>query len=475
MAVPDYISAVYPFELRSTLFYGKPMWGLAYKYEYLFRINPGDKQFQRIITHEYRKPYSQFHMFNGFTDVISNGIKATESGVYTNVIVTYGGNKNKITPIIQADSDINIEKQKTAIVRADIATDERFGIGTGIFSLNYWTSEAYAQTVGANALCNYMAHMYDGQLVVLGYPSIKPHDKFYLEDNYNDMQGAAGVRRVIHHMSLETGFVTCVTPDCISVTDDMQQLSWIGWSVSTAAGAVTGVLVHIAAIRTLNKVFRKLVGRSWRSIRRSNEVGTAVGGLLGKIIDGEKAANIGLTDEMMDALRSTKKFTNAKKAIMNSKTDSKVIGGVQKFLRTIDKIDDVEDGVEGIRKVGKAAKAMRMVKGLASVTDVALGITGSIIVEVGVTVITNSLVEAFRRYRHNRQAVTIMPMKYRGKPYVAGINGHRGIIYGEPAGKLDKFFDNSVFIQIFDGLVYDDDKNPSLRQKLVTPNEFLES
>jgi hypothetical protein len=49
-AVPDYICAVHPFELRSTLFYGKPMFGLAYKYGYLFRINQDTKQLQRIIT-----------------------------------------------------------------------------------------------------------------------------------------------------------------------------------------------------------------------------------------------------------------------------------------------------------------------------------------------------------------------------------------------------------------------------------------
>lgn len=470
MAVPDYICAVHPFELRSTLFYGKPMWGLAYQYDYLFRVNPEDGQLERIITHEYRKPYSQFHVFNGFSDILNNKIKATESGMYTNVIVAYGGNKNVTTPIIQADSDIYIENQKTAIVQADIATDERFGIGTGILSTNFWTSEMYAQTVGSNTLRNYMAHMYDGELVILGYPSIKPHDKFYLEDNYSDMQGLAGVRRVVHHMSFETGFVTSITPDCICVVDDMQQLSLAGWLAATGSGVAVGALTKIAGIRTLNRLFRGLVGRSWRTWKRdSKELGKPLGGLIAKLIDPEDAANIGLTDDLMDALRSGRKFTNAKKAILDSKTDSKVINGIKNVLTAIDKIDDTSDS---LKDIGKAAKAVRLIKGLASVADIALGVTGSIIIDVGVTYVSNGIVETYRRYRHNRQAVVLMPLKYRGKPYTAGINGHKGLIYGEPGGRLDKWFDSS-FVQIIDGILFDEDKNPSLKNKMTAPEDYL--
>jgi endonuclease YncB( thermonuclease family) len=478
MAVPDYICAVHPFELRSTLFYGKPMWGLAYKYDYLFRINPNTGNLQRVVTNEFRKPYSQFHIFNGFSDIISNKIKATEAGMYTNVIVAYGGSASKVTPIIQADSDIYPENQKTAIIQADIATDERFGIGTGILSTNFWTSEAYAQAVGSSALKNYMAHMYDGELIILGYPSIKPHDKFYLEDNYGDMQGTAGVRRVVHHMSLETGFVTSITPDCVAVVDDMQQLSLLTWLVGLAGDVVAGTLIKVAAIRTLNKLFRGLVGRSWRSWRRdSKEVGTVLGGIIAQLIDPTTQSSINLTDEMMDALRSGRKFTNVKKAIQNSKTSSKVINGLKKFFTSIDDIADgidaVDDAGQAFKKVGKAAKAMRMIKGIASVADVALGATGAIIIDVGITIVTDGLVEMYRRYRHNRQAVVLMPLKYRGKEFVAGIKGHRGLIYGEPGGRFDKWFEENSFIQMIDGFVFEDGKNPSLRNKMATPDEFL--
>ena len=468
MAVPDYVCAVHPFELRSTIFYGKPMWGLAYRYDYLFRVNPESRELQRIITHEFRKPYSQFHTFNGFSDIIANKVKATESGVYTNVIVAYGGNDEKTTPMVHADTDIFTEKQKTAIVRADIALDKRIHFG-GIFSTNFWTSEAYAQTVGANALKNYMSYMYDGELVLLGYPSVKPHDRFYLEDNYSDMQGVAGVRRVVHHMSFETGFTTSVTPDCVCVVDDMHQLSLAHWQ-SAVAGVIVGrLLVRKAARSALDRIFGALVGRAWR--RNPAELGRAIGGIVGRLLgDPTSAQAVRLTDDIMDALRSGRKLTNLKSSIVNSKSSARVIRGIQRFFSGI---DTATDAGKAWRKAGKTAKLMRTLKGAAVAADIALGLTGMILVEVGITVLTRSIPEMYRRWRNRRQAVVIMPLKYRGRPYTAGVNGHKGLVYGEPSGRWDKWFEDNWVVQIIDGLLFDEDKNPSLRRKARDPQEFL--
>jgi hypothetical protein len=104
--------------------------------------------------------------------------------------------------------------------------------------------------------------------------------------------------------------------------------------------------------------------------------------------------------------------------------------------------------------------------------DTVVGAFGGILLTVGISILCDSLVEAYRRYRYNRQCVVVMPLKSKGRPYTAGINGHRGMIYGEPGGALDKIFEGPFF-QLVDGLLFDDNKNPQLRNHLNTQNSFL--
>jgi hypothetical protein len=171
----------------------------------------------------------------------------------------------------------------------------------------------------------------------------------------------------------------------------------------------------------------------------------------------------------MSALKSGRKLTEVKAAIVNSKSTS-VIKGLKSFFSTIDKVSETG---KAIREVGKAAKYMRVLKGAALAADIAVGVAGGVLIEIGIAILVNGLAEMYRRFRHNRQAVVIMPIKYRGRPYTAGIKGHKGIIYGEAPGRLDKWFEESWLSQLVDSLLFDEDKNPSLRRKITTVDEFL--
>jgi hypothetical protein len=80
--------------------------------------------------------------------------------------------------------------------------------------------------------------MYDGELLVLGDPSVKPYDAMYIWDKMTEMFGMCEVKEVIHHLSFETGFVTSIKPDCmVSVADPNRHKLW-GWAGSIAAGVV---------------------------------------------------------------------------------------------------------------------------------------------------------------------------------------------------------------------------------------------
>ena len=67
--------------------------------------------------------------------------------------------------------------------------------------------------------------MYQGDVCVLGDPSIKPYDRVYIHDTYEDMMGMFEVEAVIHNMSAETGFTTSIMPDVIARHEDKYEAS----------------------------------------------------------------------------------------------------------------------------------------------------------------------------------------------------------------------------------------------------------
>jgi hypothetical protein len=124
---PDYISAVMPFEYRSTLFFGKPWWGVVDRYEYKYKWDDSLNAVTREPVGTYRKSFSQFRMYQSDLDIINNSIKATDEYMYTNVIGVYNeGDGAKKTMPIQADSDIYPDKQTTALVHIPIQASDGY-------------------------------------------------------------------------------------------------------------------------------------------------------------------------------------------------------------------------------------------------------------------------------------------------------------------------------------------------------------
>lgn len=72
----------------------------------------------------------------------------------------------------------------------------------------------------ASALKNSIKDMYQGQLVVMGDPSVKPYDRIWIHDIYENMQGQCSVEAVVHSFNAQSGFTTTIYPDCISAVDD---------------------------------------------------------------------------------------------------------------------------------------------------------------------------------------------------------------------------------------------------------------
>lgn len=234
---PDYICAVAPFELRSTLFFGRPSWGYVKEYAYMYKWDPQLLQLIRQRAGSSRQSFSQSRFYTSYTDIISNKITATSEYMKTNIIGIYNEKHGaKQTAVVQIDSDLDDDCQTTGTVHLPLKADDFLGLDLG--SYNYFHQGKYAETAAISELRNQAGHMYQGELVVLGDPSVKPHDKMYIQDSYTDMHGLVGVRSVHHALSAETGLISSVTPDLLAVHDDEEGVESTMWIAQIAAETV---------------------------------------------------------------------------------------------------------------------------------------------------------------------------------------------------------------------------------------------
>lgn len=444
---PDYITAVHPFELRSTLFFGKPYWKMAYKYDSRYEYDTERKSWTRYVDMEHRKPYAQVHMFDSYMDIVSNKVKASEEGVYTNVIVNYDG---KQTPVIYADFDIRFDKQKTTIIDAQIISR--------MAALDFWTSEKQAMYYGMSAVRDYMKDMYKGELVVLGDPTIKPHDICFMNDVMSDMQGNFQVKAVTHHFSHETGFITSVQPDAMVVNDDMAMMNLNNWIWSTGISMAAGFLAYRYAAKTLREVIPSAVSSAMMKAGKKGAASATEMALsqLAKWLPEDdpdvksyKYKLSRLKDMPMDDVRrkfqideliesATKiegKLAMWDKDLMFTNEAGQKIKGAGSYVRMKRTVSAIKQTSGALRD---GAKAFKLVKAagfaLAGFNPL------SLLAAAVTTWVVESIAEKYRRKKSTMQAVVMMPLMYQGRQYTAGINGHAGMVVGDnKPGKIDGF------------------------------------
>lgn len=433
---PDYIAAVHPFEMRSTLFFGKPYYKLAYRYDSNYAWDAEAKVWNRSVTTEYRKPFQQFHVFMSDSDIISNRIKASEEGLYTNVIAMVDG---KPTAMQMADEDIRFDKQKTKIVDTNIVADWAHW--------NFWTSDRQGEYYARSELRDCMKDMYKGSLVTIGDPTVKPHDMCYMADTLHDMNGVFLVKDVTHSFSMQTGFITTISPDAVVVNDDQGTISSATWFASFGIGATSFFLGRKLAASSL----RKLLGAS-KLINATNWTNKAAGNAMMRL-----AASFPHSKTDVDYIQFKKTLKNYTTAISKAERDFYL----DKLEANLKNITSKLDGVNADKKLAKLGNVGRkglvnLSKGIVSnlksgknalafirIAGIGAGVTSfglSALAGLAFSILTETLSEKYRRMKEARQAVIIMPLKHQGRDFTAGINGVAGAVVGTKPGKMDQFY-----------------------------------
>jgi len=410
-ASPDFIATTHPFQFRSTIFFGKPYWDIIYDYEKVEFEGDKIKYWPKV------KPFRQLHIYHSLCDIVNNKIVASERDIRTCVIGIYTVNKagveqQETTRPIFVDTNIYPEKQRTEYVDTSyyyggIRAFENVPLLKYIPGFVNWLWRTFfvdrtevARQIARSALRTFMQDMYKGELVVVGDPTVKPYDTFYLMDIYESMSGIADVKAVTHHFSLETGFLTSISPDTATAINDPRIVHF--WSMFN--NVATAVFLYIMAWG-IARIFR------YRGVT--------------PLLNGAIWAAAGGVERLKNFLARPGVAAQLEK-----------IGG-SKLVSSLERLA-LQYNVPGrLAPLGKTAanvfREISKVAGGAALLATPAGWAALAIEFAAIYVVQRAVGDFLTGYLQDRQAIKLTVLRKYGKEFSAGINGHAGCVYGDNA------------------------------------------
>ncbi|MCY7866120.1 hypothetical protein P8918_13480 [Bacillus spizizenii] len=387
---PDYIVGIAPFGFRSTIFHGHPRYYYAYEY---YQENG--------VVFERRKPFQQYHIYTSFSDIIKNDIKSSSQDIKTNAMGLYREklvgtreSQEKVGPL-WVDWDIYPENQKSMVYDTQLYAKGVPVIGAAIPLVNWAYNriaddkgvaqggKAIAWRMTAHALKESVKDMYQGELIVMGDPSVKPHDRAYIYDAYENISGAALVEGCVQSFSAQTGFTTTLYPDCIATVDDRHELA-----VQTLGGGIAskGLMACIAIIAP-SMIF---------------------GGSKTPLLSMAGSQARTLAYNAYKVAKSAGAANTARKIVKTAQTTKKVITA---------------------GKVAAGAGTAVVASGGSALIPLAL-----LAVEMAVISTASGIVNrTFERWMASKQVLQVFPLKKNQKVMTSGLNGSAGLVYGSPS------------------------------------------
>ena len=206
--------------------------------------NPFTREYGEPVV-EVREPFQRMHYISSFQHILSNNVTETLSDVATVVTASSDG---KYPVTVYFDKGAPSERQVETSVETGLFWDNARGSGFFGFlhplfhpietargvvkSATGSSDEILSKRVGLYHLKENLKDIYDGEILVLGNPEIRPHDLVYLADVYERMYGMFEVEAVTHHFTPELGFVTGITPNALVTINDPARWSVISWAWS---------------------------------------------------------------------------------------------------------------------------------------------------------------------------------------------------------------------------------------------------
>lgn len=403
--VPEYIVKSTYHQFDSRLYFGIPGWMEKFRYDWL-----NGKLYEEC------KTAAQVHFIDSLTDIIDNQVRVTSKFSNTNVKVMYTrGKSNASTKTIHSDDSIDFSKQKTTILDTPI-TQDALGPDLIYEFLGYDVGKESARRVGISHLLYGWQQQYQGQIICIGNPGIKPHDYLMVNDTFGNLYGICIAREVTHMFNTSMGYVTMITPGMIGYSTDensgmievinnyIMLLNCFSNYLNARKELRNNYEQNLSVIADLELIKSRFEAAVGASVKANNRKST-IGGIASVSTFG---VTIGSTVKVCRALRDTHKATG--------------------IFRNIAK------GVSAGWKAGKGVgKVLSGIKAGSIAAGGCVGGVGAIVV-AAIWVLVDILIQDILDWFSNKNVCCLFPMWWEGYPFVAGVkDGEKILLQGQNA------------------------------------------
>jgi hypothetical protein len=178
------------------------------------------------------KPFRNYHLITSFDDLMENQMATSRSTMWNGVAVGSGSDPPQV---IWMDDGIQKGDRLLKYFHEPNADLDLWNV-TSEAGINGFVNNRFL--VGFSRLAQGLRPMYRGQLILRGRPDMKPWDIINLYDTYNFIFGPVEIERITHHYSMETGFITTVTPHAVAIPNnhvDSYNIMVKGWEYAGKA------------------------------------------------------------------------------------------------------------------------------------------------------------------------------------------------------------------------------------------------
>lgn len=413
------------YQFDSRVFFGLPFDLTKYRYDII-----NDTIYQEV------KSNTQVHFIDSIFSIIENQLSVSSANSFTNAKVTYiRGDTPTTTSVIHSDDTIDVSKQKTKIIDSPVVQDylgpdaiwEFFGIAD--------QGETCARNIGISNLLYGWQQQYNGQLLCLGSPAVRPDDYLMLCDFYTSMNGLTMVREVIHSFNNQTGFTTSIIPGIIGFSPEKNSGNiYMMINLFKLYEAFSGYAQDRKITREQTERYQAVIGRMMTVMFNAN-LNKSIVNLVG---GATKVAQTGsLILETKQLINTVKFIKNSGGLIKGLKNIVKVVKGVNKMLdgakafkgvRTVVKVRGIINNLANVKKVGTIVEGIQA--GVAGAGAAAAPETAGISLAIAalIDIAVSILLSGIEKWLKNRNTVTLLPLWWEGEAFVSGVKDGENIL-----------------------------------------------
>jgi hypothetical protein len=212
------------------------------------------------------RPFRRYHLLTSDHHILLNNIRASKKGTFNAVNLQYGGGD-----VYNLKADDSIPDELTRVQS---------------FRYPSCNSEVFARRYCIGLLNRHLKDIYKGEIVVTGM-DVDPLDFIYLHDDRLGMYGPAEIEQVVDTFTAETGWITEITPDLITGTNEYST-----GSTAAARSAVLGTLGQRYMAKPINTPFTAGLAVTTAGGVAGAAVGGLAAGTLGAAVGGVTGASV---------------------------------------------------------------------------------------------------------------------------------------------------------------------------------------